>query len=107
MNFGFPGALGVDTFLRNCREQGIKMTHEEATEMRKAWISTFKEMQKHMLPEKAVSIKAAAKAYGMEFHTADEEEEEDDGGREYMAKLPCGQIRNRCSYNASCNTQLT
>ena len=106
-NFGFPGALGVRTYLRNCREQGIKMTLEEAELTRSEWITAFSEMTEHMRPEKAKNTRISRNAYGMERHEADEEEEEDDGGgRDYMAKLPCGQIRNRCSYNAACNTQF-
>ena len=97
----------MKTFLRNCREQGIKMTLEEATAMREAWISTFTEMKKHMNPEKALSLNGSARAYGMERIDPEEEEEEDEGkGREYMCRLPSGQIRNRCSYNAACNTQF-
>lgn len=84
------------------------MTLDEATVMREAWIDTFKEMQFHMKPDKAKNVKFSAHAYGMERLTEDEEEEEaqEGKGREYMCKLPCGQIRNRCSYNAACNTQF-
>ena len=82
------------------------MTMDEATAMREAWISTFKEMQFHMNPLKAKSIKASEVAYGLERHQEDEDvEEEDDGRREYMAILPCGQVRNRCSFNAAANSQ--
>ena len=84
------------------------MTLEEAETTRNQWITTFTEMQKHMQPLKAKSTKVAFNAYGMERHAADEEDEdeEDNGRRDYMAVLPCGQIRNRCSYNAACNTQF-
>jgi hypothetical protein len=74
--------------------------------MRKEWIATFPEMQKHMNPLKAKNVKAAAKAFGFERPGEDDDEEDDSGGRDYMAILPCGQIRNRCSYNAACNTQF-
>jgi DNA polymerase I-like protein with 3'-5' exonuclease and polymerase domains len=86
------------------------MTVEEAADTRAAWISTFKEMRPHMNPEKALNVKVAFNAYGMErSNNTDEDEEDEDadnGRRTYMAKLPCGQIRNRCSYNAACNTQF-
>ena len=82
------------------------MTLDEATAMREAWISTFKEMQFHMNPPRATSTMASEVAYGLERHQEDEEPEEDDGLHEYMAILPCGQIRNRCSFNASCNSQF-
>lgn len=77
------------------------MTMEEAVEMRKEWISTFSEMTKHMNPLKAKSTKVAARAYGMERPASDDEDEEDDGVGDYMAILPCGQVRNHCSYNAA------
>lgn len=102
----FPGALGVKTFLRNCREQGIKMTLDEANVMREAWIGTFTEMQDHMNPLKAENVKVAFNAYGMNGGPDDEEDEEDNGRKEYKAILPCGQVRNHCSFNAACNSQF-
>ena len=56
-----------------------------------------------MRPEQAKNVKVAFNAYGMERKNNDDEEDEDEdtGKRTYMAKLPCGQIRNRCSYNAA------
>ena len=81
------------------------MTIEEAETTRNEWITTFTEMADHMRPQKAKNVRVAFKAYGLERHEADEEEEEDDGGRDYMAVLPCGQVRNRCSYNAACLTR--
>jgi DNA polymerase I-like protein with 3'-5' exonuclease and polymerase domains len=103
----FPGALGVQTYYKNCREQGIKMTVEEAESTRSVWIQTFKEMQKHMRPQLAKNVKVAFNAYGMERISSEEDDEDEDNGkRNYMAELPCGQIRNRCSYNAACNTQF-
>ena len=84
------------------------MTVEEATATREAWITTFKEMVPHMRPKLAKNVKVAFNAYGMESkHSGDDEDEDEDNGkRNYMAELPCGQIRNRCSYNAACNTQF-
>ena len=79
------------------------MTMEEAAKTREIWIQTFKEMSQHMRPEQAKNVKVAFNAYGMERKNNDDEEDEDEdtGKRTYMAKLPCGQIRNRCSYNAA------
>ena len=81
------------------------MTIEEAETTRNEWITTFSEMVEHMRPQKAKNTQVAFKAYGLERHESDEEEEEDEGGRDYMAVLPCGQVRNRCSYNAACLTR--
>ena len=104
-NFGFPGALGVDTFYKNCRETGIKLTYDEAKEMRDAWLNTFTEMQDHMRPLKASKTAIVMREFGLRKHDDDEEEDDDIGG-EYKAVLPCGQVRNHCSYNAACNTQF-
>lgn len=83
------------------------MTLEDAENTRNAWIETFTEMREHMNPMKAKNTKVAFNAYGMERKASDDEEEEDEGsGHEYMAILPCGQVRNHCSYNASCNAQF-
>lgn len=108
-NFGFPGALGVKTFYRNCREQGVKITMEEAEELRNEWISTFTEMKRHMNPTRWAPAKDADKQFG--FSTANDEELEEDETEEdtrdrYMCQLPCGQLRVNCSYNAACNTQF-
>lgn len=78
------------------------MTVEEAESTRSVWIQTFKEMQKHMRPQQAKNVKVAFNAYGMERISSEEDDEDEDNGkRNYMAELPCGQIRNRCSYNAA------
>ena len=78
---------------------------DDATAMREAWIETFSEMKKHMQPKKAKDDKQSKRAYGIALDE-DEEEQDDGGKKEYMAELPCGQIRNRCSFNAACNTQF-
>jgi len=82
------------------------MTLDEAAVMREAWIDTFKEMHYHMNPEKAENVKVAFKAYGMDSGLDDEEDEEDKGRKDYKAILPCGQVRNHCSFNAACNSQF-
>lgn len=97
----FPGALGAERFYLQCRETGVKITMEEAEFMRNAWISTFKEMKKHMQPARAIFVPRIGKVYAA---VDTEEEVEEDRGRDYSCTLPCGQVRNRCSFNAACNT---
>ena len=79
------------------------MTLDDAAAMREAWINTFTEMKKHMQPTKAKNTKHSKRAYGLSLDE-DEDEVDEGGKREYMAELPCGQVRNKCSFNACCNT---
>lgn len=107
-NFGFPGALGVKTFFKNCREGGVKLTMDDAKFMRDSWISTFKEMKLHMQPEEIKSANIYGNVFGfMEDDEDDIEIDESEKSKQlYRCVLPCGQIRNRCTYNAACNTQF-
>ena len=104
-NFGLPGRMGPDRFYIHLRSNGLKATPEDAKNMCEAWTNTFTEMQKHKFPQKAKSTKKSAAVYGMERKDSEDEEEENVGG-DFMAKLPCGQVRNHCSINAACNTQF-
>lgn len=116
----FPGALGAKRFYVGCRSKGIKITMDDAIHMRDEWIKAFPEMRFHMNPEKCIDTgkinmdifghKPAAWYEEEEEDIEDEEYEEEyangkDDTYAYCAKLPCGQIRNRCSYNAACNAQ--
>lgn len=47
-NFGFPGGLGIDTFIQFSRGYGLELTQEEATEMKNAWFTAFPEMKLYM-----------------------------------------------------------
>lgn len=120
-NFGFPGALGAKRFYIGCRSKGIKITMDDAIHMRDEWIKAFPEMRFHMNPEKCIDTgKINMDIFGHKPAAWYEEEEEDIDDEEYeeeyangkddtyayCAKLPCGQIRNRCSYNAACNAQF-
>ena len=121
MNFGFPGALGYKTFYRNSRSQGLEMTLDDAYEMREAWLKAFPEMKLHMNPERARDTGILNRnlfGFHGNWHPTDDEEDEYDedeyeemaNGKDdsfsYCAVLPCGQVRNRCSYNAACNYQF-
>jgi len=105
-NFGLPGRMGAARFYVHLRSNGLKATPEEAKFMCDAWTNTFVEMQQHKNPPKARSIKLSKMAFGIQGPGQDEEEDEEEVGGDFMAVLPCGQIRNRCSINAACNTQF-
>ena len=47
-NFGFPGGLGLDTFIEFARGYGLKITRDEAQNMKKAWFDAFPEMKEYL-----------------------------------------------------------
>ena len=51
-NFGFPGGLGVETFMTFAKGYGLKIDELEAKEMKKAWFQAFPEMEAYMKEEK-------------------------------------------------------
>lgn len=95
---------------------------DQAGEIRDTWIKTFKEMKLHMNPEKATDTGILNRnLFGFhgnwrptdddeEDFEDDEEYEENANGKDdafgYRAVLPCGQVRNRCSYCAACNAMF-
>lgn len=44
-NFGFWGAMGVKTFIKTQLREGVHWTFEDATRLRNAWLSTWREAQ--------------------------------------------------------------
>lgn len=104
-NFGFPGALGTKTFYLNCRAQGMMITMEEADDLRRVWIETFHEMKQFQKPEECKNTSNFSAYYGAYSDEEEESEVDQEAPRQlYKCILPCGQVRNRCTYNAACNT---
>lgn len=50
-NFGFPGGLGVETFVTFCKGYGLKINEEQARAMKDAWFEAFPEMREYMKNE--------------------------------------------------------
>jgi len=50
-NFGFPGGLGVDTFIEFSNGYGLDLTKEKAKEMKDVWFNAFPEMEDYMKNE--------------------------------------------------------
>ena len=50
-NFGFPGGLGVETFIQFSRGYGLELTTEQAEEMKRVWFHAFPEMDMYMQNE--------------------------------------------------------
>lgn len=107
-NFGLPGGMSANRFWINCREQGIVMSMDEAAALRDKWISTFREMEYHMQPEKMPAQSAIGRAaYGYtRSYDDDETEQEDTYDRSYQATLVNGMKRSNCSYCAAMNFQF-
>lgn len=51
-NFGFPGGLGLTTFIDFARGYGIDINKDEAANMKKAWFDAFPEMKQYLQGEK-------------------------------------------------------
>lgn len=83
---------------------------DDAKFMRDSWINTFTEMKLHMQPEEIKNANAYGNMYGFNMEDDEDEIEIDESEKKkqlYRCVLPCGQVRNRCTYNAACNTQST
>jgi DNA polymerase I-like protein with 3'-5' exonuclease and polymerase domains len=50
-NFGFPGGLGIDTFIEFSAGYGLELTQEKAQEMKDVWFAAFPEMEDYMKNE--------------------------------------------------------
>ena len=48
-NFGFPGGLGIETFIEFASGYGLKISQEEAREMKNAWFRAFPKMKQYLL----------------------------------------------------------
>jgi DNA polymerase I-like protein with 3'-5' exonuclease and polymerase domains len=47
-NFGFSGALGIDTFIQFSRGYGLELTRPQAQKMKDAWFTAFPEMKEYL-----------------------------------------------------------
>lgn len=50
-NFGFPGGLGLDTFIQFSSGYGLNLTREQARVMKEAWFEAFPEMKDYLETE--------------------------------------------------------
>jgi DNA polymerase-1 len=47
-NFGFPGGLGIETFIEFSKGYGLELTPSVAQEMKNVWFTAFPEMEHYM-----------------------------------------------------------
>lgn len=91
-NFGFPGGMSAETFLRTQRGYGnIEITIEECRELRDNWFKAFPEMDKHMSPESDVVDDYDRKRF------------DDPYLRLSKATNIMGVLRRKCTFNSACN----
>ena len=50
-NFGFPGGLGIETFIEFAKGYDLKISEEEAQKMKDTWFEAFPEMKTYMQGE--------------------------------------------------------
>jgi len=50
-NFGFPGGLGIETFIEFAKGYDLKVSEEEAQKMKDTWFEAFPEMKTYMQGE--------------------------------------------------------
>lgn len=101
--------MAAARFYENCREQGMKLTPEEAAEMREDWIKAFTEMGQHMQATPIRETTSTMRFFGMDDDEDDEDEEENSDGKPkqlYRAVLVNGMVRNRCTYCSALNIQF-
>ena len=55
-NFGFPGGLGIFTFIEFAEGYGISLTETDAREMKAKWFEAFPEMQDYLKGEDSTVI---------------------------------------------------
>lgn len=47
-NFGFPGGLGIHTFIEFSRTYGLDLSEQDAREMRRVWFTAFPECKQYL-----------------------------------------------------------
>jgi hypothetical protein len=91
-NFGFPGGMSAETFLKTQRGYGnIDITLEECIKLRESWFQFFPEMNEHMQPLADIVTEYDRKRL------------KNDNVRLYQAKNIQDVLRRKCTFNSACN----
>jgi DNA polymerase-1 len=87
-NFGFPGGLGVATFITTAKgSYGLELSFDEAAELKAAWLRMWPEMKSDYFP----MISEASGAYGTDTR--------------FTAKqLGSNRLRGGCGFTSGANT---
>lgn len=85
-NFGFPGGLGIKTFIKFAKGYGVDLDEEEAKRLKDNWLSTFPEMREYF---------ALISKYT---------EEDPEEGLANVEQLFTKRLRGAITYTAACNT---
>lgn len=83
-NFGFPGGMGIPTFIAYAKGYGVALTEDEAAQARDAWFAAFPEMRDYL------DLIGWAVRRG--------------GGSFRLVQLPSGRMRGGCGYSVAANS---
>lgn len=82
-NFGFPGGLGIHTFVQYAKGYGLKLDANQADELKRLWLDAWPEMTDYFnMMSEAANI----------------------GERFTIKQLRSGRLRGGCSYTSGANT---
>ena len=70
-NFGFPGGLGIETFIEFSRGYGLDLKEWEAREMKKVWFEAFPEMVEYMKNEVGMATTLTGRVRGRTSYCAE------------------------------------
>ena len=115
--------MQYETFYKNCRKQGVKLTKDDAKLLREQWVSAFPEMNEQFKPELMPSKQAVAKSFSLNLNMSslvpanasyaaneddddDEEDDDSDSKQKFVAHLINGMIRSNGTYCSILNIQF-
>jgi DNA polymerase I-like protein with 3'-5' exonuclease and polymerase domains len=70
-NFGFPGGLGIDTFMQFSAGYGLHLESQQALDMKKAWFDAFPEVKKYLGDELGYVVQETGMVRGKTFYCAE------------------------------------
>ena len=85
-NFGFPGGLGIGSFMAFAKgSYGVEISPAKAMELKATWLEAWPEM-------------------GEYFEWASTKCNQGDDGRAFVTQIRSGRLRGQCFYTQTCNT---
>ena len=111
VNFGLPGGMKTRRLYQHLRESGVKVTMQEADELRRTWLAAFPEMKLHMdrqpIKKDPYERYAWQPGEGEYDNFDDDPKAEKRKGRDlYFVETITGFRRNRVTYNSCLNTEF-
>lgn len=70
-NFGFPGGLGIDTFITFAKGYGLTLDRDKAQAMKDAWFEAFPEVAEYLKDEQGYVVTETGRVRGNTFYCAE------------------------------------